>query len=235
MSYCVNCGVELHSTAVACPLCDTPVLNPRQPIDTLSPQPFPTAKEDIPPVSKLQAAILISAMLASVAMVCGGANVFFLRPERGWSLYVIGAAVMFWLWLVPPLLFRNMPLGLRLFVDTGAIGVYLYLISLDLHGQDWFFGLALPIVLTGAGVVLVLGLLLSKGKRSILTGITLVVLGCGIFLMSIELWMDLFFHDSWAPSWSIVVGMVCIALLVPLLIVRHVPSFREEVRRRFHM
>ena len=37
MSYCVNCGVELDSTASFCPLCRTPVVNPRQPVDTGSP------------------------------------------------------------------------------------------------------------------------------------------------------------------------------------------------------
>ena len=30
MSYCVNCGVELDASAEECPLCNTPVLNPRE-------------------------------------------------------------------------------------------------------------------------------------------------------------------------------------------------------------
>lgn len=30
MSYCVNCGVELEKGCPACPLCDTPVINPRE-------------------------------------------------------------------------------------------------------------------------------------------------------------------------------------------------------------
>ena len=41
MSYCGNCGVELDPTARACPLCHTPVVNPNQPVDTVSPKPFP--------------------------------------------------------------------------------------------------------------------------------------------------------------------------------------------------
>ena len=31
MSYCVNCGVELDASATKCPLCDTPVYNPKAP------------------------------------------------------------------------------------------------------------------------------------------------------------------------------------------------------------
>ena len=30
MSYCVNCGVELERNAGECPLCNTPVVNPRE-------------------------------------------------------------------------------------------------------------------------------------------------------------------------------------------------------------
>ena len=30
MSYCVNCGVELDASANECPLCNTPVVNPKE-------------------------------------------------------------------------------------------------------------------------------------------------------------------------------------------------------------
>ena len=44
MSYCVNCGVELDKTCSKCPLCNTPVYNPNQPIDRVSPPPFPSKR-----------------------------------------------------------------------------------------------------------------------------------------------------------------------------------------------
>ena len=33
MSYCVNCGVELESSLTECPLCNTPVINPKELFD----------------------------------------------------------------------------------------------------------------------------------------------------------------------------------------------------------
>ena len=39
MSYCVNCGVELDKTCSVCPLCNTKVINPNQPVNTVSPKP----------------------------------------------------------------------------------------------------------------------------------------------------------------------------------------------------
>lgn len=111
MSYCVNCGVELDDTAAFCPLCHTPVHNPNQPVNQTAPKPFPTERKEVPPASKLQVAILLSTILASVAVCCGVLNVF-LRTQRTWSLYVIGAALMIWIWTVPPLLHhRRIPFG----------------------------------------------------------------------------------------------------------------------------
>lgn len=129
MSYCVNCGVELDATARACPLCHTPVQNPNRPVDAELPPPFPSRRKEVQPASKKELALLISAMFASVAVLCGVLNLFFLHSGRPWSLYVVGAAVMLWLWLVPPLLLRGMPLWVRLLLDSCAVGVYVYQIG----------------------------------------------------------------------------------------------------------
>lgn len=234
MSYCVNCGVELDPTAKSCPLCRTPVLNPNQTVDTELPPPFPSHRSEVQPVSKKELALLLSVLLASVAVCCGVLNLFFLHSGRPWSLYVIGAAVMLWIWLVPPLLVRGMPLWLRLAFDACAVGVYVHLISIDLHGLDWYLGLALPIILTGGAIVMALGLFLGHG-RSILSSITLIIGAVGLFIMGIELFVDRWLYRAYEPGWSIVVATICVALIVPLLIVRRRPVLRDEVRRRFHM
>ncbi|MEG1431261.1 MAG: zinc ribbon domain-containing protein, partial [Oscillospiraceae bacterium] len=81
-------------------------------------------------------------------------------------MYVIGAAVMLWVWLVPPLLMKKLALWLRLLADALAVGVYVFLISIDLGGLNWFLGLALPIILLGTAIVVGLGILLRDGGRS---------------------------------------------------------------------
>ncbi len=234
MSYCVNCGVELDDTAQSCPLCHTPVLNPNKPVDMWGPKPFPTEKGEVPPVSRWELALLISAMLLSVSVCCGVLNLF-LRPDRGWSLYIIGASVMLWIWFVPPLLLRRMHICLRLGFDVLAIALYVFLISVDLNGSDWYWHLALPIILLGGAILLCLALIFRGGKRSILTTTTLIIGAVGLFLLGVELFVDHFLTGGWQPGWSLIVVTVCVALVIPLVIVRRVPSLREEVRRRFHM
>ena len=57
------------------------------------------------------------------------------------------------------------------------------------------------------------------------------------FLMAlgVEYCMDRFFRAVWQPTWSLVVVVICVGLIIPLRVVRRVPSLREEARRRFNM
>lgn len=234
MSYCVNCGVELDQTRARCPLCFTPVLNPISQVDAVSPTPFPTRDTQLAPVSKKELALLLSTMLASAALFCGLLNLF-LRPDRLWSMYAVGAAVMLWVWLVPPLLQRRMPNWIKLTLDVIAVGVYVYLISLELQGGDWFWGFAMPVILAAAAVVLVVSVLLRGNRRSTLSTIITLLCAVGVFALVVEFFADRFLGTVWTPGWSLVVFTVCLSLCIPLMIVRWVPSLRAEAHRRFHL
>lgn len=233
MSYCVNCGVELDSTARHCPLCQTPVYHPGQPPDLNSPLPFPAERDEVPLASRWELALLISAMLGAVAVCCGLLNLF-LRARHFWSLYVIGATAALWVFLTPPLLWRKLPLPLAAVLDTGAVGLYVLLIAWELDGLCWYLHLALPIICLLGLILLLLALLLQNG-RSILTSTALVVGSAGVFLVGVELLGDLYFHGTWQPTWSLVALAVMVALEVPLVVMRRVPGLRREARRRFHM
>lgn len=175
MSYCVNCGVELDPGAQACPLCGTPAWHP----DPSAPPYFPTNRAAVQPASKREAAILLTAMLVSVSLCCGLLNLF-LPTERPWSLYVIGAAVMLWVWFALPMALRRIPVFLRLTADVAAIGIYVWLISIDLNGGAWFRGLALPMIGWAGILVFLLSFLLRGGRRSILSSIALVIGAAGL-------------------------------------------------------
>lgn len=234
MSYCVNCGVELDGTAAVCPLCQTPVCNPRQPVDRDGPTPFPTERSEVSLAAMWGLAVLVSSMLASVSVCCGLLNLF-LRTGRPWSLYVIGAAAMLWVFLVPPLLCRNLPPAAVALLDTAAVGLYVLLIAWELGGLDWYLHLALPIIALLALIVLLLVLLFQSRRCSILSTIALIIGSAGLFAIGLELLGDLYFHGAWQPTWSLVVLIVLGALDIPLVVVRRVPRLREEARRRFHM
>ena len=234
MSYCVNCGVELNPAARECPLCRTPVLNPSCPVDADAPSFFPTRREEVAPVSRREAALLLSSMLLSVAICCTLLNLVF-YSDVWWSFFIGGAMAMHWVWFVPPLLSRKLFIWVRLTLDVLAVGVYILLIAIALDGMDWFVGLALPIVAAGVLVIPVLYWIIRTRRCSLLVSAVLVLLALGLFAVLTEFLCDRYLKGVWLPGWSMVVLASCVGLSIPLIIVRRVPSLREEARRRFHM
>lgn len=233
MSYCVHCGVELDDTAAFCPLCHTEVVDPGHPPDLTAPKPFPTQPGEVPPVHKGAVAAAITAMLACVAVGCWVLNLF-LKPGRSWSLYVIGATILLWFWIVLPLLARKLPLLVRSFINVVAVGLYVYLMSVDLNGWNWYIGLAVPIILWGGAVWLLLSLMLRVYRRSVISAAAILIGSVGVFLLGVEFFIDRWLTGRWDPSWSLVVFTICLCTVVPLVIIRRIPAVHEEMRRRFH-
>ena len=60
MSYCVNCGVELDATLKDCPLCNTPVINPRELKEAQKRTPFPVEKVPVEMVKRKDMGLLVS-------------------------------------------------------------------------------------------------------------------------------------------------------------------------------
>ena len=234
MSYCVNCGVELNPGARECPLCRTPVVNPSCPVDAAEPGFFPVRREEVAPVSRREAALLLSAMLLSVAICCGLLNLVF-YSDIWWSFFIDGAMAMLWVWFVPPLLVQRMFIWVRLTLDVLAVGAYICLIAIALDGMGWFLGLALPIIAAAVLVIPLLYWIIRTRRCSLLVSAVLVLMAIGLLAVLTEFICDRYLSGGWLPGWSMVVLASCVGLSVPLIIVRRVPSLREEARRKFHM
>lgn len=84
-------------------------------------------------------------------------------------------------------------------------------------------------------LVFILSFLLRGGRRSRLSALCLVIGAVGMLAVDIEFCIDRYFHHEWRPGWSLVVLAVCLGLVIPIAIVRHVPTLREEARRRFDL
>ena len=104
-----------------------------------------------------------------------------------------------------------------------------------LGGSRWFRGLALPMIGWAGVLVFLLSFLLRGGRRSTLSAIALIIGAAGLLAMGIEFCIDRYFRGVWQPGWSLIVLAVCVGLIIPLRIVRRVPSLREEARRRFNL
>lgn len=233
MSYCVQCGVELDSTAGRCPLCGTPVYNPNQPVDRTSPPPFPAIRQEVAPIDRRELAVAVTAVLLSASVFCILLNLILVGRSVPWSAYVTGAAALLWCWSVPHLLARRLPVWARLAIDGAALALYLLLIALLTGGLGWYWSLALPVTAALCAASLALCAVFRK-KPSLLSAFMAVILCIGLFLLVLEFFIDFTVSGSYRPFWSLIAFGACLALIAPLLVVRLRPGLRSEVRRRFH-
>ena len=134
MSYCVNCGVELDASATKCPLCDTPVYNPKAPEPATQPSPFPKEKGQVEVVKRKDLGVLLTVIVLATAATCGLLNAFVFQSNL-WSLAVIGVFLVLWVIMIPVVIYTRQPIYLSILLDGVAVVVYLYLLTyLTGHG-----------------------------------------------------------------------------------------------------
>lgn len=232
MSYCVNCGVELDPTASVCPLCNTPVINPKAPVDRESPPPFPLVRREVEPVDRRSLGLLLTGMLGAVAICCGLLNFLAFFPQVPWGWYVAGAAGLIWVWAALPFLV-HMKFRYCLAADLIATAGFLALVAGLVEGWFWYLELALPIIgLTG---VLVAGLACCRiFHRSRLTTLLVFLAILAVYLLGLELVLDYFMEGTYHPTWSLIAAAVILVFGAIFLTVRLRPRLRAEFRRRFH-
>lgn len=233
MSYCVNCGVKLEASIKKCPLCSTPVINPRELEKTRSFSPYPGEKGQVEEVKKKDIAILISVVLLTTAVVCGLLNSFALSGTR-WSLPVIGICGILWVYSVPFLLWTKLPLPLYFLFDGCAIGIYLYVLTFLIEKNEWFWRIGLPIVVLVTILVEIMTWLLKKFGVSILFTALVFFLALPVLCIGIECFVDLYLYETISLFWSAVVLTVCVILDITLITVLAKKRLRNAIRKRLH-
>ena len=222
MSYCVNCGVELESSLVSCPLCNTPVINPNELPYVKKPSPYPEEMGQVEVVKR-----------KATALTCGLLN-FLVFNQSMWSLLVIGVCIIIWVTAFPAVIYTKLPIYVSLLADAASIAVYLYMITYVTHSDRWFFSLALPIVGVLLCIAEVFTLLEKKVAHTFLPNAVYLFGGIAILCVSIELLIDHFVGNDLALSWSAIVLTVCVIIEIALITILSRRRFRDAVRRRLH-
>lgn len=234
MSYCVNCGVELQAGARKCPLCDTPVYNPRELEKVKEAQePFPQEKGQVETVKRKDMGVLMTTVLLATAVVCGILNAFSFQGVL-WSLAVGGVCVVLWVILIPVVIFEKQPIYISLLLDGVAIAAYLYMLTYLTGSNQWFLGLGLPITVLVTGIVELFTLCVKRLPSSFLATCLEVFTAIGLLCAGIEILIDRFLSQTVSLSWSAVVLTVCAILDIAFITILSRKRLRHAVRRRLH-
>jgi len=247
MSYCVNCGVELDASAKKCPLCDTPVYNPKAPEPEKQPSPFPKEKGQVEVVKRKDLGVLLTVIVLAkagarggvkafterTAVTCGLLNAFVFRSSL-WSLAVIGVVLVLWVIMIPVVIYTRQPIYLSILLDGVAVIVYLYLLTYLTGHNSWFYGLGLPIVLLVTAVVEAVTFCIRKLPMSFLTGALYLISGIAVLCVGLELLIDRFLKQEIVLGWSAIVLTICVIVDITIATLLSRRRLRNAVRRRLH-
>lgn len=233
MSYCVNCGVELDGSLKDCPLCNTPVINPRELTKELKKSPYPKEKVPVEMVKRKDMGILVSIVLASIALTSAGLNVLVFNNTY-WSVTVIGACLLLWVILLPEIIYHKLNVYLAVLFDGLAVIIYLYLLTWLTSSNDWFYGVAVEIVVFITVLLEIYILCLRNLPKSILTYALYTVTAIGVLCVGLEILIDKLLKAEVMLSWSAIVATICIIIDVALVCVLSMRRLRNAVRRRLH-
>lgn len=233
MSYCVNCGVELEASRTSCPLCNTPVLNPKQLTLTQSVPPFPKEKGQVEVVKRKDLSVLLSVVLLSTAITCGLLNLLVYNSTL-WSLTIIGACILIWVFMIPLVIYTKLPIYFSILFDGIVLTVYLYMITWITPDNSWFFHIAMPIVALITLLVEIMTFCLHRFRISFLLTATISFIELAVLCVGIELFINLHLFAAAYLTWSAIVLTICTIIVIALITLLSKKRLRNAVRRRLH-
>ncbi len=236
MSYCVNCGVKLEQSLKSCPLCHTPVLNPNElnvaDFSNTS-GPFATTKGEVEPMKKFDMGLWFTLVYGSTAIACGILNLFVFNYNY-WSIPVIGACIILWLFFCPRMFFPQIPVTLNLLVSAVSVIFYELSITLMTKNDRWFFELVLPITLVLMALVALSGVCYKFVARSLMATVLYFFIDVAFFSIAIECFIDKFMGTDIRIFWSAIVFSVCSVISVALIAILSMKRLRAAVKKRLH-
>lgn len=234
MSYCVNCGVELDATAIACPLCNTKIYNPNQPVATDVPTPYATVKGASEPVKQTyEFVILMTITLLTTSLVCFFLNHFTIQIGN-WSFYVAGICGMLWVFLLPAFFPQKVKIFGAIALDGIIIALNLALVSWLHPGNDWYFHIALPITILATLLLEIVFAYIHHHNNSMIGKTAIWVSSIAILCIALEMVIDLHLRNYFYLRWSAIVATCAVTIDVVLLTIYLQEGLRAELRRRMH-
>ncbi|MDO5022893.1 MAG: DUF6320 domain-containing protein [Eubacteriales bacterium] len=230
MPYCVLCGVETDEKS--CPLCETPIVIPNKSgNEECTSYPYPDSIDEIYRKIDIKYArhlsMLIMALPAAVVLLVN----LISSGAVTWSLYVIGALICLYCWVLVPVFYRFKRPYPYVAIDIISLTGYIFVIAKMTDGMGWFLGLALPLTLASFIYVLLTVLSIRRLEWQPLVRAASTATLTGIFLMAIDAICDLYVGQVYL-NWSLYALLPLLALSALFLMLEKKKSLKKEIKKR---
>lgn len=234
MSYCVNCGVKLEQSLETCPLCHTPVINPNIIKSNETHPPFAELHGEVEPVNKKDIFSWLTIVFSSIAAGCLLLNLT-LYKENPWSIPVIGACVLLWVFVCPRMYDSRIPISVSLVLDVICITLYNYFLTFLTQDDRWFFDLVIPIMLMISVLLVIFFFLYLCVSKNLLATVLYFFIEAGFFGIALERFIDQFLGIPLEISWSAVIFYLCLLISIGLGAILSIKNLRHYAKRIFHI
>ncbi len=230
MSYCVNCGVELEKACKACPLCDTPVINPKEKAEPTEKLAYPEDLSIPKSTKNLYLCFVFSLMILIPNLVVIIINaVFFDNPV---IKYVVGGFALAWLWFLFPLLWKKPIPAVLVAIDAVALMGYFYMFRIGGDDSGWVYAIAVPMVIFLWGIVNVF-LFWMRKKRSKSAISVAVLAAINIMTFVSEITMSIFFMKKLQVVVSLVMTACCVSLMIFFIVLEKSKRMKAWLQKKF--
>lgn len=230
MSYCVNCGVELENACKACPLCDTPVINPREKKTEEEKPAYPELLAIPKSTRNRYLCFVLSLVILIPNLVVIILNaVFFGNPVLK---YVVGGFAVSWIWFLFPLLWKKPIPAVLVAIDAVALMGYFYMFRLGGDDSGWVYSIAIPIVIFLWGIVNLFLIWMRKPRSK--SAISAAVLGAiNVMAFVTEITMSVFFLKKLQIVVSLVITACCVSLMIFFAVLAKSKKMKAWIQRKF--
>ena len=235
MSYCVECGVKLAESEPICPLCQTPVINPRR---TESAAELPLVFPPATPVSAADKRVRKNNILAIASAV-------YLLPVAivalvdlsvsgafTWSRFALCGLVLFYgyvfcpLWMKKHVIRRCVPLyGLLTLFGCWCTNYW--------TGGAWFIPFALPLTVVITSLTGMIFIIVRHSPWRVCANAAVAVISIGATTLYVDFLVAQSFFYGRPLTWSLYSAAFCAVLGAVLLILDRNPIVRQKLRRKF--
>ena len=193
----------------------------------------PREKGQVETVKKKDLGLLLSMVILASVATCGILNLLVF-DSTPWSLAVIGACVILWVFMIPVVIYTRQSIYASLLLDGGAVALYLYMLTFLAGSDEWFLGLGLPITVLVTVIAELVTLCILKLPRSFLTVALYLFTALGLLCMGLEMLIRHYLEARFFLTWSAVVLTICTILDIAVITMLSRRRLRNEVRRRLH-